>query len=158
MGKSQKLGPSLQQWERAERERSAHEALQTLPTDPLEVPKNVARYHNPPADTIYPLEYACHLLGDVKGKTILEYGCGDGVNTVLLANRGAKVISLDLSAELVDIARRRLVCTASRQASISSLDQLMTSHCLTNRLTSFLELPFCTIWTLPCQLAKLTVF
>ena len=107
-GVATNLEPSLQQWERAERERSAHEALHTLPTDPLEVPKNVARYHNPPSDTIYPLEYACHLLGDVNGKTILEYGCGDGVNTVLLANRGAKVVSLDLSAELVDIARRRL--------------------------------------------------
>jgi len=98
---------SLEQWERAERERSAHEASQAHGPDSLEYPRNVARYRNPPADTIHALEYAFHLLGDVQGKTILEYGCGDGVNTVLLANRGARVIALDLSPELIDYARKR---------------------------------------------------
>ncbi|MGH9907568.1 MAG: class I SAM-dependent methyltransferase, partial [Pyrinomonadaceae bacterium] len=102
------MASSLEQWERAERERSAHEASQTSSADSLEYPRNVARYLNPPVDTIHPLEYAFHVLGDVKGKTILEYGCGDGVNTVLLANRGARVIALDLSPELIDVAKRRL--------------------------------------------------
>ena len=98
----------IEEWERAEKERSAREASQTYSDDALATPKNVARYLNPPADTVYPLEYVFHLLGDVRGKTILEYGCGDGVNTVLLANRGAHVISLDLSPELIDVARQRL--------------------------------------------------
>jgi SAM-dependent methyltransferase len=100
---------SLQEWEKAERERSALEATQTIADDSLASPKNVKRYLNPPSDTVHPLEYACYLLGDVRGKTILEYGCGDGVNTVLLANRGARVISLDLSPELIDVARKRLL-------------------------------------------------
>ena len=103
------MASSLEEWERAERERSAHEASQTVSSDSLAYPKNVARYHNPPVDTIHPLEYAFHVLGDVNGKTILEYGCGDGVNTVLLANRGAHVISLDLSPELIDVAKQRLL-------------------------------------------------
>jgi len=103
------MASSLEEWERAERERSAHEASQTSSTDSLSEPKDVARYYNPPVDTIHPLEYAFHILGDVKGKTILEYGCGDGVNTVLLANRGANVIALDLSPELIAVAKQRLL-------------------------------------------------
>lgn len=100
------MSSQLAKWEQAERERSAHEATQFA--DSLASPRNVTRYHSPPADTVHPLEYAFYLLGNVKGKTILEYGCGDGVNTVLLANRGANVISLDLSPELIDIAKQRL--------------------------------------------------
>jgi SAM-dependent methyltransferase len=102
------MSTAIEEWERAEKERSAREASQTYSDDVLATPRNVARYINPPADTVYPLEYVFHLLGDVRGKTILEYGCGDGLNTVLLANRGAHVISLDLSPELIDVARRRL--------------------------------------------------
>lgn len=99
---------SLKDWERAERERSAHEASQTASSGSLSDPTDGDRYLNPPADTVYPLEYAFHVLGDVKGKTILEYGCGDGVNTVLLANRGARIISLDISPELTTITKQRL--------------------------------------------------
>jgi SAM-dependent methyltransferase len=102
------MEPTLEQWERAERERSAYEASQTQAEDSLATPRNVTRYFQPAPDTRHPLEYACYLLGDIKGKTILEYGCGDGVNTVLLANRGANVISLDLSPELIEVARQRL--------------------------------------------------
>jgi SAM-dependent methyltransferase len=101
------MASSLKEWERAERERSAHEASHTA--DLLAYPKDAARYRNPSADTIHPLEYAFHILGDVKGKTVLEYGCGDGVNTVLLANRGAHVIALDLSPELIAVAKQRLL-------------------------------------------------
>ena len=71
-------------------------------------PYSMNRYRAPPETTIFPLEYAFHLLGDVNGKTVLEYGCGDGENTVVLANRRAKVIALDISPELLSVARKRL--------------------------------------------------
>src|SRR5215470_16900587 len=102
------MASELEEWERSERRRSAQAASHTQVTDSLESPRDIARYFDPPPNTAYPLEYAFYLLGDVRGKTILEYGCGDGVNTVLLANRGAHVISLDLSPELIDVARQRL--------------------------------------------------
>ncbi|HEX5834049.1 MAG TPA: class I SAM-dependent methyltransferase [Pyrinomonadaceae bacterium] len=95
--------------ERAEISRSAHEADSAQKKSHLLTSKNtITRYHAPAATTIFPLEYAFHLLGDVRGKTILEYGCGNGENTVVLANRGAKIIALDISAELLAIARKRL--------------------------------------------------
>jgi ubiquinone/menaquinone biosynthesis C-methylase UbiE len=66
------------------------------------------RYRAPDETTAFPLEYSFHLLGDVQDKTILEYGCGDGLNTVVLANRGAKIIALDISAELLAVAQKRV--------------------------------------------------
>lgn len=98
---------SLKNREHTEILRSAREAAHRA--SHLSVrPDTIARYRNPAKTTIFPLEYAFHLLGDVRDKTILEYGCGDGENTVVLANRGAKIIGLDISAELLGVAQQRL--------------------------------------------------
>ena len=98
----------LSEWESAEVERSAFEASHINVADLLANEAEVARYMNPPADTCYPLEYAYHLLGDVRGKTVLEYGCGDGLNTLQLARRNGRIKALDISPELIEVARRRL--------------------------------------------------
>lgn len=100
---------SLERRERAEILRSAREAETTQKAPRLLLrTQTIARYRAPPETTAYPLEYAFHLLGDARGQTILEYGCGDGENTVVLAHRGAKIIALDISAELLDVTRKRL--------------------------------------------------
>lgn len=99
----------LSEWERVEAERSAAQAAH-IDLGKLLVSENqIQRYLNPPADTCYPLEYSYYLLGDVRGKTVLEYGCGDGVNTLFLARRGAQVKALDISLDLINVARQRLV-------------------------------------------------
>ena len=46
------------------------------------------------------------LLGDLKGKRVLELGCGGGQNAVAFAKQGAISIGVDLSAELLAHARR----------------------------------------------------
>ncbi|MEY2449805.1 MAG: hypothetical protein QOH79_3281 [Acidimicrobiaceae bacterium] len=46
-------------------------------------------------------------MGDLRGMRVLEYGCGSGFLTVLLAASGAQVTSFDISAGSVDLARRR---------------------------------------------------
>ncbi|MFL5800562.1 MAG: methyltransferase domain-containing protein [Roseiflexaceae bacterium] len=46
-------------------------------------------------------------LGDVRGKQVLEYGCGLGAISTLLARSGAEVISFDLSRTSVAVTRRR---------------------------------------------------
>ncbi len=50
------------------------------------------------------------LLGnyDFRGKRVLELGCGTGINTILMACRGAKVTLLDSSKEALGIARNVL--------------------------------------------------
>lgn len=95
-------------WERAEIERSEHEAQHTPSARLVANERNVARYLNPPLDTAFPLEYAYALLGDVHGRTVLDFGCGSGENSVLLARRGARVIGVDISEPLLQLARRRM--------------------------------------------------
>jgi SAM-dependent methyltransferase len=99
---------ALQEWEEAEIRRSAAEAQLADVSSLLASEDNVAKYVNPPADTLFPLEYAFHLLGDVTGQEVLEYGSGWGENTILLARRGAQVHALDISPELIAINRRRM--------------------------------------------------
>jgi 2-polyprenyl-3-methyl-5-hydroxy-6-metoxy-1,4-benzoquinol methylase len=67
-----------------------------------------ARYSVPPENTPFQLEYAYHLLGNVQGQVVLDYGCGGGENALLLASRGARVTGIDISPELIEIAKRRL--------------------------------------------------
>ena len=71
-------------------------------------PVEVRRYLRPPADTPFPLEYAFYLLGDAKGQTVLDLGCGSGENLLPILHRGARVIGIDISPDLVAIAERRL--------------------------------------------------
>lgn len=101
--------------DRAEIERSAAEARKTL-LEPLDR-SNIERYLNPPADSAYALEYAYHLLGDVKGKTVLDLGCGTGENIIPLIERGACVIGIDISPDLIALAQERLQ-SANRLATI----------------------------------------
>ena len=98
----------MQRWERAEIDRSSVEASLT-PDSALRVSdRNLARYARPAAETPYPLESSYHLLGDVRGLRIVDFGCGSGANAVQLANRGAHVWGVDISEDLVRLAVRRL--------------------------------------------------
>lgn len=42
---------------------------------------------------------------DLKGKTVLDVGCGGGLLTESFAGLGAKVMGIDQSAELIDVAK-----------------------------------------------------
>lgn len=42
------------------------------------------------------------------GAQVLEIGCGTGVDTVFLAQRGVSVTAIDVSSRMVDLARRRV--------------------------------------------------
>jgi SAM-dependent methyltransferase len=46
-------------------------------------------------------------LGDLRGKRVLDYGCGHGMAAVVLARRGAAVTAFDLSAGYVREAEER---------------------------------------------------
>jgi ubiquinone/menaquinone biosynthesis C-methylase UbiE len=47
------------------------------------------------------------LVGNIKGKKILDLACGEGSNTRILARKGAKVVGVDFSERLIEFARQR---------------------------------------------------
>jgi 2-polyprenyl-3-methyl-5-hydroxy-6-metoxy-1,4-benzoquinol methylase len=96
---------------RAERERIHYNELAKRSSEAsLIMPAwNIQRYDHPPEDTAFPLEYAFYLLGDLPGKTVVDLGCGEGLNTVILASLGARVLSVDISDESLELTGKRAV-------------------------------------------------
>ncbi len=47
------------------------------------------------------------MLGDIKGKQILDLGCGQGIFSRLLADASANVVGVDLGKELIAIAEKK---------------------------------------------------
>jgi SAM-dependent methyltransferase len=65
----------------------------------------------PPTDVVNygpdgPGEDELRLLGDVRGKRVLDLGCGSGQAAVTLARQGATVIAVDASGRQLERARR----------------------------------------------------
>src|SRR4051794_7841379 len=54
------------------------------------------------------LRGAADALGDLRGRRVLELGCGMGQLTTMLALAGAEVSAFDLSPRSTDITRTRL--------------------------------------------------
>jgi 2-polyprenyl-3-methyl-5-hydroxy-6-metoxy-1,4-benzoquinol methylase len=67
----------------------------------------LARYRSP--GRLYPKEYCFRLLGDLRGKSILDVGCGEGEDAMILARLGACVTGLDVSPKAIDLAKQRAV-------------------------------------------------
>jgi 2-polyprenyl-3-methyl-5-hydroxy-6-metoxy-1,4-benzoquinol methylase len=51
--------------------------------------------------------YLFQYIGDVTDLGVLDAGCGEGIISRLLADRGAKVTAIDISPRLVELARAR---------------------------------------------------
>jgi SAM-dependent methyltransferase len=60
------------------------------------------RYLHPRHPDLFPLEKMFELVGDVRGKTVLCFGCGNENSTVILALKGAKVFAFDLSIAAIE--------------------------------------------------------
>lgn len=46
------------------------------------------------------------LIGNVKGKHVLDLACGEGYNTRILAKKGALVVGVDFSERMIELARK----------------------------------------------------
>jgi SAM-dependent methyltransferase len=65
------------------------------------------RYRCPGSDTIYPREYAYHLLSPLAGREVLEIACGNGIDACICAHNGAEVFAYDASPRSVAMVRQR---------------------------------------------------
>ena len=65
------------------------------------------KYTNPPEGTIFSKKYYFHLLSPLKGKTVLEIACGDGIDACIAAHNGAEVYAYDVSPVAVEMTKQR---------------------------------------------------
>lgn len=77
-----------------------------------------ARLETKPHNAYYERPATLSLLPDVRGRRVLDAGCGPGVYADELAGRGAEVVAIDASPAMVAIARRRL----GRRATVRVAD------------------------------------
>ncbi|WP_299629030.1 magnesium protoporphyrin IX methyltransferase [uncultured Tateyamaria sp.] len=59
---------------------------------------------------------------DLRGARILDAGCGAGPATIEMAERGAQVVAVDISPQLIDIAQLRLPEGLRRQVTFHAGD------------------------------------
>jgi 2-polyprenyl-3-methyl-5-hydroxy-6-metoxy-1,4-benzoquinol methylase len=84
-------------------DREAQHAMERLtPVDP----KTMERYAKLRRRR-FSKEYYFRVLGSLSGKTVLDVGCGDGVNAINLAMLGATVTGIDISPGAIELAKRR---------------------------------------------------
>ena len=67
-------------------------------------------------------EYAFHLLGDLRGRDVLDFGCGGGWISRLLATAGARVTAFDVSIEGCLLTGAKLKAGGFHSGSIAVMD------------------------------------
>jgi SAM-dependent methyltransferase len=92
--------------ERYEIERAKWDAHAGDTTEPIVPPKDGEDFDSTARRDALLVGIA-DFLGDLRGKRVIEYGCGLGKLTVLLARSGAQVTAFDLSEASVEVARER---------------------------------------------------
>jgi 2-polyprenyl-3-methyl-5-hydroxy-6-metoxy-1,4-benzoquinol methylase len=95
---------AAERWEDEARFFDAVAAGRDAGLTPLE-PSVLDRYARP--RRLYPKECAVSLLSGLAGLHVLDVGCGDGENSVLLARLGARVTGLDVSSGAIALAEKR---------------------------------------------------
>lgn len=68
----------------------------------------VAQTFPPEKETVYPTHAKAHGFDEQKGKSVLEYGCGGGSDTISLLRRGANVFFVDIVPGNVALTRKRV--------------------------------------------------
>jgi ubiquinone/menaquinone biosynthesis C-methylase UbiE len=79
------------------------------------------RVDTKPHNAFYERPATLSLLPDVVGKQVLDAGCGPGVYSEWLIDRGAQVVALDANPKMVRFAKKRLGSKA--RVLLASLDE-----------------------------------
>ena len=87
-------------------EREFFDARALAPSN-FNLTKVAERYEGAMGRALYPLEVAYEILGDIRGKRLLDVGCGLGENSLLFARWGAHVTGVDVSGGSLAVARQR---------------------------------------------------
>ncbi len=135
------------------------QAQKVLSVDPL----TIQRYGAAHPRRRFNKEFRFCVLKDLQGKQILDVGCGDGVNSVLLAKLGAHVTGIDISPGSIELAKRkaeisgvsaavRFVCSPLEEAEMpASHFDLIWGDAILHHLIENLDLLLrrLTLWAKP---------
>ena len=83
-------------------------------------------------------EYRYRVVGDLRGKQVLDVGCGEGLNTVVLAKLGAFVTGIDISQGAID--------AASERAKVNGISDRVRFECAPVELARLQPSSFDVIW------------
>ena len=135
------------------------QANEILPIDPLAI----RRYGARPLRSRFREEFRFRVAKSLQGKRVLDVGCGDGSNSVLLARLGAQVVGVDVSPKSIALAEKRarisgvgssirLICSPLEEARIEphSFD-LIWGDAILHHLIEKLDLvmSLLTLWARP---------
>jgi ubiquinone/menaquinone biosynthesis C-methylase UbiE len=73
-------------------------------------------------------EYAYQKMGDLQGKMVLEIGCGMGVNSILLNQKGAKVTAIDISQKRLAWVKQLLKDNPSPPTFLRASGEILPFH------------------------------
>ncbi len=79
------------------------------------------RLQKKPINEFIEMPATLSLLKNVKGKKILDLGCGSGIYAKILKKRGAKVFGIDISEKMIEIAKREVKDVDFRVGSVYKL-------------------------------------
>ncbi|MGY6633903.1 MAG: magnesium protoporphyrin IX methyltransferase [Alkalilacustris sp.] len=65
---------------------------------------------------------------DLRGARVLDAGCGAGPMSVALAERGAEVVGVDISPQLLEVARKRIPEAVANRITFAAGDMLDPAH------------------------------
>jgi 2-polyprenyl-3-methyl-5-hydroxy-6-metoxy-1,4-benzoquinol methylase len=128
--------PDTERWQRERSffDRQAQTSLQQLEPIPAETLRRYGTLRRP----YFNPEYRYRVVGDLRGKRVLEVGCGEGENSVVLAKLGAHVTGIDISQGAID--------TALERADLNGVAERVAFVCAPIELASFEPATFDIIW------------
>lgn len=85
----------------------AHDDLQQRQQNYIVPEKFIQQVINPDPRPLVEFEYAYSLLGRLEGKKLLDYGAGDGWNTICFAKAKANVTAMDISEKGVELIKKK---------------------------------------------------
>lgn len=88
----------------------------------------------------YIMPYTLEKLGDVRGKYILDLGCGEGGYSRALAQKGAVVTSADCSAVMIDYAEKK-----AKVEGLSISHFIINANELSNIAENYFDVVLCSM-------------
>src|SRR5687768_9306440 len=130
------IPPDTERWQR-ERSFFDRQAKTAVP-DIEPVPPDTLRRYGTLRRRYFSPEYRYRVVGDLGGKRVLEVGCGEGENSVVLAKLGAHVTGIDISQGAID--------TALERARINGVADRVQFVCSPIELARFAPASFDVVW------------